>query len=171
MKSDISEATEEKVPPTNLKTKKPRTTEQLEVLSKAREKALQIRQENAKLRQAEKKIEKDKKTKEVELRKQKVEEYNKPKVPEPVILEPEPKEEVVVKKIKKQKPKKIVYVEESESEEEEEPEIVYVKKPKKKVPVEPKERIEGFVEPPKVKTKGQQNYEKIYFETFGKKKK
>ena len=151
-----------------MKTKKTRTPEQLEVLSKAREKALQIRKENAKLRQAEKQIEKDKKSKELMMRKQKVAEYNSPKEisdPEP---EPEPPKEIkrISKEFqkKKEKKKKIIYVEESSESEEEE--IVYVKKskPKKEI-LEPQERTS---EKPKPKSKGQMNYEQIYKNTFGK---
>ena len=159
-------------PPINLKTKKTRTPEQLEVLSKAREKALQIRKENAKLRQAEKQIEKDKKSKELMMRKQKVAEYNNPKEisePEP---EPEPKEIKRISKefqkkveIKKEKKKKIIYVEESSESEEEE--IVYVKKSKPKARELPQQPLEPQ---PKAlpKSKGQMNYEQIYKNTFGK---
>ena len=164
--------TEPTEPPVNLKTKKTRTPEQLEVLAKAREKALQIRKENAKLRQAEKQIEKDKKSKELMMRKQKVEEYNNPKEisePEP---EPEPKEIKRISKefqkkveIKKEKKKKIIYVEESSESEEEE--IVYVKKSKPKAHKEQPLEPQG-VEKPKPKSKGQMNYEQIYKNTFGK---
>ena len=168
----MSEPTEQP-PQVNLKTKKTRTPEQLEVLSKAREKALQIRKENAKLRQAEKQIEKDKKSKELLARKQKVEEYNNPKeTPEPEPVEIEPETPKVVKRITKEKPKKekkkkIIYVEESSESEEEE--IVYVKKskPKKEI-LEPLERVEGFKPPPKPKSKGQTNYEQMMKNTFGK---
>ena len=155
--------------PINLKTKKTRTPEQLEVLSKAREKALQIRKENAKLRQAEKQIEKDKKSKELMMRKQKVAEYNSPKEisdPEP---EPEPPKEIkrISKEFqkKKEKKKKIIYVEESSESEEEE--IVYVKKSKPKARELPQQPLEPQ---PKAlpKSKGQMNYEQIYKNTFGK---
>ena len=156
-------------PPINLKTKKTRTPEQLEVLSKAREKALQIRKENAKLRQAEKQIEKDKKSKELMMRKQKVAEYNNPKeISEP---EPEPEPPKEIKRIskefqkKKEKKKKIIYVEESSESEEEE--IVYVKKSKPKARELPQQPLEPQ---PKAlpKSKGQMNYEQIYKNTFGK---
>ena len=166
----MSEPTEptEKI---NLKTKKIRTPEQLEVLAKAREKALQIRKENAKLRQAEKQIEKDKKAKELMARKQKVKEYLEP-VPDPEPVEPEPPKEIKrIPKVpvqrtvpKKEKKKKIKYVEVEESSESEEEEIVYVKKSKpKERTVAPKERVD-----PKVPTKGQENYKKLMESTFGK---
>lgn len=168
----MSEPTEDPPKPINLKVKKTRTPEQLEVLSKAREKALEIRKENAKLRQAEKQIEKDKKSKEILARKQKVEEYNNPKeepIPEPeIVVEKETIKRIV--KPKKEKKKKIIYVEESSESEEEE--IVYVKKskPKKQEVLQSIERPpqEGFKPPPQPKTKGQMNYEALLGNTFGK---
>jgi len=112
------------------KVKKTRSPEQLEVLAKAREKALQIRRENAELRKAEKDIDKEEKATKLKERRNKVENYNKQKssqleeVPEVARKEPS--------KIKSKKPKKkVLIIEESESESEEE-EVIVVKKPKAK---------------------------------------
>ena len=145
----MSEPTQEEK---KIKVKKPRTPEQLEVLANARKKALEIRRENAKLRQAEKDIEKDKKNRELATRKQKVEEYERDRAagpPPTPASTPEPK---------KDRKKKIVYVEESESESESEEVIVKVKK-RTPVPVS--------APAPVRKTPAQLNYEKVYSATFG----
>jgi len=133
-----------------------RTPEQLAVLSKAREKALAVRKENAELKRKEKELAKIEKEKEKATRKKNIEtkykalkepkskddlveeEYvpeattkQKPASPvETEVDEPEPEPEPV--KLERQKPvkkskKKVVVVEESESESDEE-EVVYIKK-------------------------------------------
>ena len=132
-----------------LKPKKTRSPEQLEVLKKAREKALQIRKENAKLRKAEKDIEKEKKDNDLKERKAKVAEHTRGAEIET--------EEVIVKQKKPLKKKKIIYVQESESESEDE--IVIVKK---------RERTRG-VRPTTVapaKQKSKENYSRLYKQMF-----
>ena len=102
-----------------IKPKKVRSPEQLEVLKKAREKALEIRRENAKLRRAEKEIQRREKENKLNDRKEKVAKYE---------------QETVAKAPRIKKKKKVVY--ESESSESEEEEVV--PKKKKKKPKEPK---------------------------------
>ena len=149
------------------KVKKTRTPEQLEALSRAREKALEIRKQNAELRKAEKEIAKHEKEESIKVRKEKVKNYLK-KEPVKEVVEEEPDPEPPKPKAKPKK-KKVIVVEESESESEEE-EIVVVKKPRaKKVapvaqpPVSREDKIKQFR-----KKKAENNYDNLYKQMFGK---
>ena len=120
-----------------IKPKKVRSPEQLEVLKRAREKALEIRRENAKLHKAEKEIERREKETKLNDRKEKVAKYE---------------QETVATAPRIKKKKKVVYVEESESSESEEEEVVSKKKRKEPKKVEPK--------------KTNDNYAKLYNQMF-----
>ncbi len=146
----MTEATEptQEIP----KVKKSRTPEQLEVLAKARQKALEVRKANAELRKKEKEIELKEKENKIKERKKKIEEYE----------EPEPEPEPV--KIKKSK-KKIV-IEESESESEEEVVVVKKKKPVKRIvePDEPIRRVPREIDFKKLESR--KNYRDLYEKMF-----
>tara|TARA_R100000935_G_scaffold15780_1_gene31582 strand:+ start:6575 stop:7057 length:483 start_codon:yes stop_codon:yes gene_type:complete len=141
------------------KVKKTRSPEQLEVLAKARAKAMEVRKANAELRKQEKDIEKAEKEQKLKERKAKVDKYNKPVVEQEDYVEP-----IVIKK-KAPKKKKIIVVEESDSESSDEEEVVIVKKKKK-----PIVRTETIRQPvPQIdqrKLKAQKNYNTLYKQMF-----
>ena len=106
------------------KAKKTLTPEKLEKLKVAREKALLVRQENAKNKALEKELVNVEKEKHITEVKEKL-----AKVKEKPIIEEEP--EVIIKKTKaKPKKKKIVIVEDSDTDEEEQHQVIYVKRKK-----------------------------------------
>lgn len=140
-------------PPTKIK--KSRTPEQLEVLAKARAKALEVRKANALLRKQEKDIERQEKALKLKERKERVANYKKPQEEEVV------QEEYVEPPAPKVRKKKVVVVEESSSDEEEV--VVVRKKKERRVPVAPAPAQ------PKVdvrKLMAQRNYNNLYNSMF-----
>ena len=145
------------------KVKKTRSPEQLEVLAKARAKAMEVRKANAELRKQEKDIEKAEKEQKLKERKAKVEKYNKPPVEEVVEQEVYVEPKVIKKKVPKKK--KVIVVEQSESESSSDEEEVMVIKKKKKPP--PQQQQPKAV--PQIdyrKLKAQQNYNTLYKQMF-----
>lgn len=140
-----------------IKVKKTRSPEQLEVLAKARARAMEVRKANAELRKQEKDIEKDEKEQKLKERKAKVERYKKPVVEQEDYVEPK------IKKTKKKK--KVIVVEESSSDDDtssDEEDVVIIKKKKKEPPTA--RRPEPVADPRKLKA--QKNYNSLYKQMF-----
>jgi hypothetical protein len=120
-----------------------RTPAQLEMLAKARVKALEIRKFNASVKEAERQT---KAIQETNLKKEVLNKYKKliepepepePEKPEPEKPEPEKPEKreiILMKKPKVAKKAKIVYYTDSEEEEEPQPPPILVKKPRPPLP-------------------------------------
>ena len=123
------------------KPKKVLTPEQLEKLKVAREKALSVRQGNAKDKALEKELAQAEKTQRITEVKAKLNKLAKPEVPKVVQVESEPEDEPVaepVVKVKKVKKKpKVIIVEDSDTDDEQQQQVIYVKKKKKEVPATP----------------------------------
>ena len=155
------------------KVKKTLSPEQLEKLKVAREKALSVRQTNAKNKALEKELataEKEQHLTEVKekLAKVKAPKQEKAEVPNVVVIESEqdePEPEVVVKKVKKVK-KKIIVVEDSETDEEQQ-QVIYVKKVKAKSVSPPVEIVVPVSTPLPVKETIIDPYAKQYNSIFG----
>jgi hypothetical protein len=117
------------------KVKKTLSTEQLEKLKVAREKALSVRQTNAKNKALERELVVAEKEQHLNIVKEKLAKVKAPKGnAEPIIVveeEPESEPEVVIKKKVKIKKKKIIVVEDSDTDEEQQ-QVIYVKKVKNK---------------------------------------
>jgi len=116
------------------KVKKTLSTEQLEKLKVAREKALSVRQTNAKNKALEKELATAEKEQHLNNVKEKLAKVKAPKQEAPVIVQveseqDEPEPEIVVKKKKKMLKKKIIVVEDSDTDEEQQ-QVIYVKKVK-----------------------------------------
>jgi len=152
------------------KVKKTLSPEQLEKLKVAREKALSVRQANAKNKALEKELataEKEQHLTEVKekLAKVKIAKQEPPKI-EIVESEPESEPEVIVRK-KRNKKKKIIVVEDSDTDEEQQ-QVIFVKK-KKDNPLQPIQRpaeqvpAQVFKAPPKVQ---EDPYDKHYNALF-----
>jgi len=126
------EAPTEATPPvTEEKVKKERTEAQKQTLLKAREKALEVRKNNAELRRKEKQVLLEKESALKEAKKEQIEsDFNQMLQPEVVkeSVAEEEEEEEVVRQPKKKIKRKIVVVQSSESEEEE----IEVKLPRSK---------------------------------------
>ena len=154
--TEATEPTQE--PPAKIK--KSRSPEQLEVLAKARAKAVEVRKANALLRKQEKDIERQEKEHKLKERKERVAKYKPPQEEEVV------KEDYVEPvKVKKERKKKVVVVEESESSDDEE-EVVVVRK-KKAVPATPKPAPKPVPTIQDVRRlKAQQNYNSLYKSMF-----
>jgi len=154
-----------------------RSPEQLQVLAKAREKAFEIRKQNASLRKAERQMIKEQKDKDFQERMKRVEDYQskgkKPQPQEPVVEEesdddqPEPAPVIIKKKKKpvKKKAPPVILVEESESESDDE-------EPQQRVVIKKKIKQERYnppmqEQPPAAPSRGQENFEKLYKQMFG----
>jgi len=152
------------------KVKKTLSPEQLEKLKVAREKALSVRQTNAKNKALEKELATAEKEQHLTEVKEKLAKVKAPKQEAPVIVieseqdEPEP-EQVVVKKKKKVK-KKIIVVEDSETDEEQQ-QVIYVKKVKAKSVSPPVEIVVPVSTPLPVKETIIDPYAKQYNSIFG----
>jgi hypothetical protein len=156
------------------KPKKQLSAEQLEKLKVAREKALAVRQNNAKNKALEKELanaEKEQHLNSIKEKLAKVKGKAEPKqeTPKVEIVESEPEEEpevVVKKKSVKPKKKKIVIVEDSESDEEQQ-QVIFVKRKKEPVVSKP---VEAPPQPQAFQTKLQPQedpYERQYNAIFG----
>ena len=149
------------------KPKKVLSPEQLEKLKVARERALEVRQTNAKNKALEKELATAEKEQHLNTVKEKL---AKVKAPVKVEIEPDSEPEtpepetVVVKKSKKKKPKKIVIVEDSESDDEQQ-QVIFVKR--KKEPVT--QPVPVPAAPPKAPTPSQDDdpYQRHYNAIFG----
>jgi len=158
------------------KPKKTLSSEQLEKLKVAREKALSVRQENAKNKALEKELATAEKEQHLNTVKEKLAKVKAPKQEAPKIevqadSEPESEPEVIVKK-KKPKKKKIVIVEDSESDEEQQ-QVIFVKRKKDnplkaiQEPVQVPQQV--FAKPP-IKVKAEEDddpYQRHYNAIFG----
>ncbi len=118
----------------NPKPKKQLSPEQLEKLKVAREKALAVRQTNAKNKALEKELENAEKEQHLNTVKEKLAKVKAPKQEPPKIeiqpdSEPESEPEIIVRKKKPAKKKKIVIVEDSDSDEEQQ-QVIFVKRKK-----------------------------------------
>jgi len=125
------------------KPKKTLSPEQLEKLKVARERALAVRQENAKNKALEKELATAEKEQHLNTVKEKLAKVKAPPKIEVVESEPESEPEVVVRKAKsKPKKKKIIVVEDSESDEEQQ-QVIFVKRKKDPValPPAPQEQV------------------------------
>ncbi len=143
------------------KIKKSRSPEQLEVLAKARAKAVEVRKANALLRKQEKDIERQEKEHKLKERKERVAKY-KPPQEEEVIKE----DYIEPVKVKKERKKKVVVVEESDTSSDEE-EVVVVRKKKERVPAPPKPAPKPVPSIQDVRRlKAQQNYNSLYKTMF-----
>jgi hypothetical protein len=122
----------------NPKPKKQMSPEQLEKLKVAREKALSVRQANAKNKALEKELANAEKEQHLNTVKEKLAKVKTPKQEPPKIeiqpdSEPEDEPEVIVKRTKKPaKKKKIVIVEDSDTDEEQQ-QVIFVKRKKEPV--------------------------------------
>ena len=150
--TDPTEPTEPiQEPPTKIK--KSRSPEQLEVLAKARAKAVEVRKANALLRKQEKDIERQEKEHKLKERKERVAKYKAPQEEEVV-------KEDYIEPVKVRK-KKVVVVEESSSDEEE---VVVVRK--KKPPPQKQQQQRSVPEIDYRKLKAQHNYNTLYKQMF-----
>jgi hypothetical protein len=112
------------------KPKKVLSPEQLEKLKVARERALEVRQTNAKNKALEKELATAEKEQHLNTVKEKLAKVKAPvKVEIEPDSEPETEPEPVIVKSKKKKPKKIVIVEDSESDDEQQ-QVIFVKRKK-----------------------------------------
>ena len=156
MKTELIEEPEVQADIKPKKPKKQRTEAQLNALTQARQKALEVRRANKKIRDDEKELARLEKA-----------ERNKTTQDRLAVLRGKPDEEVAPtpalkksKKVKKQV-KKIVYVSDTSSSEEEEEVIEYRKRPKQK------QKVVRHAEPPKPQPKPISVREQMYNARFG----
>lgn len=127
----------------NPKPKKTLSSDQLEKLKVAREKALSVRQTNAKNKALEKELISAEKEQHLNTVKEKLAKVKAPKQEAPKIeiqpdSEPESEPEIIVKRKSKPKKKKIIVVEDSDTDEEQQ-QVIFVKR-KKDNPLQPIQR-------------------------------